>query len=102
MRVLNGHVDRGEGNPSVKDEIIGVRCGGNGDGTVTGAAERTGADVGRTSEIDHPVSLITIGGSNIQTVSKARFLKYVGATDPATMQLIGRKLILALGLEEFV
>ena len=36
---------------------------------------------------------------NLQTVSKARFIKYVGALDPATMQTVGRKLILALGLE---
>ncbi len=39
---------------------------------------------------------------NIQTVSKARFLKYVGAVDPGTMQAIGRKLILALGLEDCI
>ena len=37
---------------------------------------------------------------NIQTVSKARFVKYLGALDPATMQTVGRKLILALGLED--
>lgn len=37
---------------------------------------------------------------NIQTVSKDRFVKYVGALDPATMKTIGRKLILALGLED--
>ena len=37
---------------------------------------------------------------NIQTVSKDRFVKYVGALDPATMRTIGRKLVLALGLED--
>ena len=37
---------------------------------------------------------------NIQTVSKARFVKYLGALDSATMRTVGRKLILALGLEE--
>ena len=37
---------------------------------------------------------------NIQTVSKQRFVKYVGALDAATMQIVGRKLILALGLED--
>lgn len=37
---------------------------------------------------------------NIQTVSKDRFVKYVGALDPVTMQSVGRKLVLALGLEE--
>ena len=37
---------------------------------------------------------------NIQTVSKNRFVKYVGVLDAATMKLIGRKLVLALGLED--
>ena len=37
---------------------------------------------------------------NIQTVAKTRFVKYVGVLDPATMQTVGRKLILALGLED--
>ena len=37
---------------------------------------------------------------NIQTVSKARFVKYVGALDGAIMRAIGRKAILALGLED--
>ena len=36
---------------------------------------------------------------NIQTVSKDRFVKYLGALDAATMRTINRKLILALGLE---
>src|SRR5712691_3529310 len=39
---------------------------------------------------------------NIQTVAKTRFVKYIGALDSATMQIIGRKLILALGLEDSV
>ncbi len=37
---------------------------------------------------------------NLQTVSKARLLKYLGALDQATMRTVGRKLILALGLED--
>ena len=37
---------------------------------------------------------------NIQTVSKARFVKYVGALDAATMRAVGRKIVLALGLED--
>lgn len=36
---------------------------------------------------------------NIQTVSKERFVKYVGALDAPTMRVIGRKIVLALGLE---
>ena len=37
---------------------------------------------------------------NIQTVSKQRFVKYLGAVESATMRTIGRKVILALGLED--
>jgi mRNA-degrading endonuclease toxin of MazEF toxin-antitoxin module len=37
---------------------------------------------------------------NIQTVSKERFVKYLGSLDAATMHIIGRTLILALGLED--
>jgi mRNA interferase MazF len=39
---------------------------------------------------------------NIQTVSKERFVKYLGSLDAATMRTVGRKLILALGLEDAV
>lgn len=39
---------------------------------------------------------------NVHTVSKARFVKYIGALDAATMRTIGRTLILALGLEDCV
>jgi mRNA-degrading endonuclease toxin of MazEF toxin-antitoxin module len=39
---------------------------------------------------------------NIQTVSKVRFVKYLGALDATTMRSVGRKLILALGLEDSV
>lgn len=39
---------------------------------------------------------------NLQTVSKDRFLKYLGSLDAATMRTVGRKLILALGLEDVV
>jgi hypothetical protein len=37
---------------------------------------------------------------NSQSVSKARFVKYVGALDAATMRSVGRRAILALGLED--
>jgi len=37
---------------------------------------------------------------DIQTETKARFVKYLGALDAATMGIVGRKLILALGLED--
>ena len=39
---------------------------------------------------------------NIQTVPKDRFVKYLGSLDAATMRIVGRKLILALGLEDCV
>jgi len=39
---------------------------------------------------------------NIQTVAKTRFVKYVGALDGATLRSVGRKAILALGLEDVV
>lgn len=39
---------------------------------------------------------------NIQTVSKMRFVKYLGTLDSRTMQIVGRKLILALGLDDVV
>jgi len=39
---------------------------------------------------------------NIQTVSKARFVNYLGALDGAIMQTVGLKLVLALGLEHCV
>ena len=39
---------------------------------------------------------------NIQTISKDRFVKYLGSLDAATMRTVGRKLILALGLEDVV
>lgn len=37
---------------------------------------------------------------NLQTVAKNRFLKYVGSLDAATMHVVGRTAILALGLED--
>lgn len=37
---------------------------------------------------------------NIQTVAKTRFVKYIGALDSPTMRTVGRKTILALGLED--
>jgi mRNA-degrading endonuclease toxin of MazEF toxin-antitoxin module len=39
---------------------------------------------------------------NIQTVSKDRFMKYLGSLDAATMRIVGQKLILALGLEDLI
>jgi mRNA interferase MazF len=37
---------------------------------------------------------------SVQTVAKERLVKYIGNLDAATMRVVGRKLILALGLED--
>jgi mRNA-degrading endonuclease toxin of MazEF toxin-antitoxin module len=37
---------------------------------------------------------------NLQTVPKARFVKYIGTLDSDTMRQVGRRIILALGLED--
>jgi mRNA interferase MazF len=37
---------------------------------------------------------------NLQTIAKTRFLKDIGSLDEATMRVVARKVILALGLEE--
>jgi mRNA interferase MazF len=39
---------------------------------------------------------------NVQTVSKARFVKHLGALRPEMMRTVGRKLVLALELETCV
>ena len=39
---------------------------------------------------------------NVQTVSKERFVKYIGSLDAATMRTVGRTLVLALGLEDVI
>lgn len=38
----------------------------------------------------------------IQTVSKERFVKYVGSLDAGTMRTVGRTVVLALGLEDVI
>jgi mRNA interferase MazF len=37
---------------------------------------------------------------NIQTIAKDRFVKYLGRLDEKTMRLVGRKAVIALGLED--
>jgi mRNA-degrading endonuclease toxin of MazEF toxin-antitoxin module len=37
---------------------------------------------------------------NLQTISKDRFVKYLGSVDPVTMKEVGRKAVLALGVED--
>lgn len=69
--------------------------------------EITSAGKGYPTEvpIGHKANLARdsfVQGDNIQTVAKQRFMKYVGALDAETMDVIGRKVILALGLEGVV
>ena len=37
---------------------------------------------------------------NLQTVAKDRFVKYLGSLDRPTLEVVGRTVILALGLDE--
>ena len=65
--------------------------------TSAGKGYPTEVAIGQTANLPK-VSFVQL--DNIQTVSKARFVKYVGALDAVTMRNIGRKLILTLGLED--
>ncbi len=68
-------------------------------------AEITSAGKGYPTEvaIGHKANLAKesyVQLDNIQTVSKTHFVKYVGTLDSPTMRTVGRKVILALGLED--
>jgi len=70
-------------------------------------AEITSAGKGYPTEVSigHKANLSKesyVQLDNIQTVPKSRFLKYMGALDAPTMRIIGRKIVLALGLEDCV
>ena len=65
--------------------------------TSAGKGYPTEVPIGRKANLSKD-SFVTL--DNIQTVSKARFVKYVGALDAVTMRTVGRTLILALGLED--
>jgi mRNA-degrading endonuclease toxin of MazEF toxin-antitoxin module len=65
--------------------------------TTAGKGYPTAVAIGQRANLSKE-SLVTL--ENIQTIAKARFMKYIGALDAATMRVVGRKLILALGLEE--
>ena len=65
--------------------------------TTAGKGYPTEVAVGQKANLSRE-SFVTL--DNVQTVSKARFVKYVGAFDDATMRIVGRRLILALGLED--
>ena len=65
--------------------------------TTAGKGYPTDVSVGQKANLSKE-SFVTL--DNVQTVSKARFVKYVGSFDDATMRIVGRRLILALGLED--
>ena len=65
--------------------------------TSAGKGYPTEVAIGQTANL-RKVSFVQL--DNIQTVSKVRFVKYVGALDAIAMRNIGRKLILTLGLED--
>ena len=65
--------------------------------TSSGKGYPTEVSIGQKANLAKE-SYVTL--DNIQTVSKARFVKYVGALDSETMAHVGRKLVLALGLED--
>ena len=65
--------------------------------TTAGKGYPTEVAIGQKANLSKE-SFVTL--DNIQTIAKARFMKYVGALDAATMRVVGRKLILALGLED--
>lgn len=67
--------------------------------TSSGKGYPTEVPIGQRANLPKE-SFVTL--DNVQTVSKARFVKYVGALDSETMRTVGRKLVLALGLEDVV
>ena len=67
--------------------------------TSVGKGYPTEIALGRTANLPKD-SFVQL--DNLQTVSKDRFVKYVGSLDTATMRIVGRTLILALGLEDAI
>ena len=67
--------------------------------TSSGKGYPTEVPIGQKANLPKE-SYVTL--DNIQTVSKSRFVKYVGALDAPTMIIVGHKVVLALGLEDLV
>lgn len=65
--------------------------------TSVGKGYPTEVAIGEQANLSKP-SFVQL--DNVQTVSKARFVKYLGVLDAQTMSAIGRRLVLALGLED--
>jgi mRNA interferase MazF len=65
--------------------------------TSAGKGYPTEVAIGQQANLSRP-SYVQL--DNVHTVAKARFVKYLGALDAATMGAVGRRLVLALGLED--
>ncbi len=65
--------------------------------TSVGKGYPTEVPIGHQANLPKP-SFVQL--DNVQTVSKARFAKYCGALEPATLRDVGRRLVLALELED--
>lgn len=65
--------------------------------TSVGKGYPTEVAIGEQANLSKP-SFVQL--DNVQTVSKARFVKYLGVLDAQTMSAIGRRLVLGLGLED--
>ena len=65
--------------------------------TSTGKGYPTEVAIGQKANLSKE-SFIQL--DNLQTIPKTRFVKYIGSLDAVTMRSVGRKLILALGIED--
>jgi mRNA-degrading endonuclease toxin of MazEF toxin-antitoxin module len=65
--------------------------------TTNGKGYPTELAIGQRGNLPKP-SFVQL--DTLQTVSKDRFVKYLGTLDRATMLEVGRKAVLALGLED--
>ena len=65
--------------------------------TTKGKGYPTEVEIGRKANL--PKSSF-VQADNVHTVPKHRLKKYLGTLDPATMLVVSRKVVLALGLEK--
>ena len=65
--------------------------------TSIGKGYPTEVAIGQQANLPKP-SFVQL--DNVQTVSKARFVKYLGVLETAAMRDVGRRLVLALELED--
>lgn len=65
--------------------------------TSAGKGYPTEVAIGHQANLSKP-SFVEL--DNIHTVARSRFVRYLGALDQTTMRDVGRRLVLALGLED--